>query len=128
MPVDRVLAQEMFAAAAAKGHPRALLMLGRYLARGLAGETNITRARDMLSQALDAGVEEAERDLADLPPEAVGDDAPAPPDASVDVQLADLEPASAPKLETDAERPDQVVSDVSAAPAPRSADPTAEWR
>jgi hypothetical protein len=44
-------------------------MLGRYLARGLAGEVDRVRARAMLQGALDAGVAEAAGDLAALPAE-----------------------------------------------------------
>ena len=67
VPMDRPAAQAWFAKAAAKNHPYAQLMLGRYLARGLAGEVDPVRARVLLEQAQAAGVAEAAQDLAALP-------------------------------------------------------------
>jgi TPR repeat protein len=43
-PMDRVAAQRWFLAAAELGHGQAQLMLGRYLARGAAGERNAIEA------------------------------------------------------------------------------------
>jgi TPR repeat protein len=70
VPVDRPAAQAWFEKAAAKNHPYAQLMLGRYLARGLAGETDPVRAREMLERARAAGIAEAAGDLAALSPTA----------------------------------------------------------
>ena len=75
IPPDRPAAQEWFRRAAEKGHPYALLMLGRYLARGLAGVTDLAQARRCLEQARAAGAAEAAEELARLPPMGV---APAP--------------------------------------------------
>ena len=66
VPVDRLAAQGWFIKAAEKGHAYGLLMLGRYLARGLAGQTDVAQARVLLEHALKAGVAEAEKDLAAL--------------------------------------------------------------
>ena len=46
------------------------MMLGRYLARGLAGERDFDRARIWLERALAQGLQEARNDLAALPPPA----------------------------------------------------------
>ena len=46
------------------------MMLGRYLARGLAGERDAERARVWLERALAQGLQEARNDLAALPPSA----------------------------------------------------------
>ena len=46
------------------------MMLGRYLARGLAGERDPDRARVWLERALAQGLQEARNDLAALPPPA----------------------------------------------------------
>jgi TPR repeat protein len=43
------------------------MMLGRYLARGLAGERDVDRARVWLDRALAQGLPEARNDLAALP-------------------------------------------------------------
>ena len=43
------------------------MMLGRYLARGLAGERDFDRARVWLDRALAQGLQEARNDLAALP-------------------------------------------------------------
>ena len=43
------------------------MMLGRYLARGLAGERDFDRARVWLDRALAQGLQEARNDLAVLP-------------------------------------------------------------
>jgi TPR repeat protein len=43
------------------------MMLGRYLARGLAGERDFDRARLWLERALAQGLQEARNDLATLP-------------------------------------------------------------
>ncbi len=64
---DRKAAQGWFQRAAERGHPYAQLMLGRYLARGLAGERDLAAARHWLEQARARGVAEAEADLAGLP-------------------------------------------------------------
>jgi TPR repeat protein len=46
------------------------MMLGRYLARGLAGERDPDRARVWLERAVAQGLQEARNDLAALPPAA----------------------------------------------------------
>jgi TPR repeat protein len=43
------------------------MMLGRYLARGLAGERDPDRARVWLERAVAQGLQEARNDLATLP-------------------------------------------------------------
>jgi TPR repeat protein len=73
---DRVAAQRWFRAAAERGHPYAQMMLGRYLARKLAGEQNIEEARRWTERAVAQGMQEAKLDLAALPP------APAPDESS----------------------------------------------
>ena len=49
------------------GHGQAQLMLGRYLAEGVAGEPNPSTARSWFEQAAAQGIEEAQADLAALP-------------------------------------------------------------
>jgi TPR repeat protein len=66
MPVDRATALRWFRAAAKLGHGYAQLMLGRYLAGGVAGERNRAEARLWLERALAQGMPEAEVDLAEL--------------------------------------------------------------
>jgi TPR repeat protein len=44
------------------------MMMGRYLARGLAGECDVEQARRWLERAVAQGLREAQRDLAALPP------------------------------------------------------------
>ena len=68
VPWDRVAAQRWFRAAAERGHPYAQMMLGRYLARKLAGEQNIEEARRWTERAVAQGMQEAKADLAALPP------------------------------------------------------------
>ena len=63
----RTAAQDWFRRAAEHGHPYAALMLGRYLARGLAGTTDLVEARRWLEAARAAGVTEAELDLVRAP-------------------------------------------------------------
>jgi TPR repeat protein len=70
VPMDRPTAQRWFRAAAERGHAYAQMMLGRYLARGLAGERDTARARVWLERALAQGLQEARTDLAALPPPA----------------------------------------------------------
>ena len=69
VPTDRAAAQRWFRAAAERGHAHAQMMLGRYLARGLAGE-HATRWRRgiWLERAVAQGLAEASADLAGLPP------------------------------------------------------------
>jgi TPR repeat protein len=74
---DRIVAQKWFQMAAERGHAYAQMMLGRYLARGLAGEQNIPAARQWLESARSQGVAEVAGDLAALPPEQ-----PAPSEAA----------------------------------------------
>ena len=68
VPWDRVAAQRWFRAAAERGHPYAQMMLGRYLARNLAGEQNIVEARRWSERAVAQGLQDAKADLAALPP------------------------------------------------------------
>ena len=63
---NRVVAQTWFKMAAERGHAFAQMMLGRYLARSLAGEQNLKQARFWFEQALGQGVKEVEADLAAL--------------------------------------------------------------
>jgi TPR repeat protein len=55
--------------AAEHGHAHAQMMLGRYLIRGLAGQTDPLEARVWLQRALAQGMTEAEHDMAQLPAE-----------------------------------------------------------
>ena len=55
VPTDRVAAQTWFRAAAERGHPYAQMMLGRFLARNLAGEHNPTEARRLAGTRGGAG-------------------------------------------------------------------------
>jgi uncharacterized protein len=64
---DRVSAQTWFRRAAERGHPYAQLMLGRYLAHGLAGSTDLAEAQRLLEAAQAAGVTQARLELARLP-------------------------------------------------------------
>jgi TPR repeat protein len=68
VPTDRPVAQRWFRAAAERGHPYAQMMLGRYLARNLAGEQNFDQARTWLERAVAQGLQDARADLAALPP------------------------------------------------------------
>jgi TPR repeat protein len=71
---DRRVAQHWFQAAAERGHTHAQMMIGRYLARGLAGITDRTAARHWFAKAQAGGIEEAQAYLDSLPvpePEAV---------------------------------------------------------
>ena len=67
VPTDRITAQRWFRSAAERGHAYAQMMLGRYLARGLAGEQDIHQARMWLERAVGQGLAEANGDLATLP-------------------------------------------------------------
>jgi len=78
VPMDRKEAQRWFRLAAERGHAYAQMMMGRYLAHGLAGEGDVERARRWLERALEQGLQEARRDLAALPPPT----APAEPEAA----------------------------------------------
>jgi TPR repeat protein len=78
VPMVRMEAQRWFHLAAERGHAHAQMMLGRYLARGLAGERDVERARRWLERALEQGLQEAHRDPAALPPPTV----PAEPEAA----------------------------------------------
>ncbi|MGA7866209.1 MAG: hypothetical protein WCA23_19840, partial [Stellaceae bacterium] len=55
-----------FRGAAELGHGQAQLMLGRYLAEGVAGEPDPAEARLWFEQAAVQGIEEAQSDLATL--------------------------------------------------------------
>jgi len=66
LPIGRVAAQRWFRAAAELGHGHAQLMLGRYLARGVAGESNPAEARLWLERAMAQGVLDAQSDLAEF--------------------------------------------------------------
>ena len=70
VPTDRVGGAALVPAAAERGHAYAQMMLGRYLARGLAGERDPERARVWSERALAQGLQEARGDLAALPPQA----------------------------------------------------------
>ena len=61
---NRALAQQWFLKAAERGHAFAQMMLGRYLARSLAGEQSLSKARFWFDQARSRGVTEV--DLAAL--------------------------------------------------------------
>jgi TPR repeat protein len=67
LPEDRTAAQCWFRAAAELGHGQAQLMLGRYLAEGVAGAPNPSEARSWFEQAAAQGIEEAQADLAARP-------------------------------------------------------------
>jgi TPR repeat protein len=67
VPTDRIIAQRWFRSAAERGHAYAQMMLGRYLARGLASERDIHQARMWWSGRLGRGLAEANGDLATLP-------------------------------------------------------------
>jgi TPR repeat protein len=66
IPMDREVALKWFRAAAEMGHGHAQLMLGRYLANGVAGEQNPKDACHWLERAIAQGVPEAESDMAQL--------------------------------------------------------------
>jgi TPR repeat protein len=68
VPADRKTAQACFQWAAERGHPYAQLMLGRYLARDLAGMRDPAQARHWPEQARARGIAEAAAELAALPP------------------------------------------------------------
>ncbi|HEY2132619.1 MAG TPA: hypothetical protein VGH36_06555, partial [Acetobacteraceae bacterium] len=67
VPWDRPAAQRWFRAAAERGHGHAQMMLGRYLARNVAGVHDPVEARLWLERALAQGLQEAQADLAALP-------------------------------------------------------------
>ena len=67
VPTQRTVAQRWFRAAAERGHPYAQMMLGRYLARNLAGEQNFAEARTWIERAIGQGIQDARADLAALP-------------------------------------------------------------
>jgi TPR repeat protein len=60
---DRASAQGWFRQAAKRGHPYAQLMLGRYLAHGLAGAADLAEAQRLLMAAQTAGVTQARLEL-----------------------------------------------------------------
>ena len=66
LPMDRHTAQQWFRRAAELGHGHAQLMLGRYLAGGVAGEHDPVQARLWLERAAAQGILDAESDLAAL--------------------------------------------------------------
>jgi TPR repeat protein len=68
VPTDRTVAQHWFRAAAERGHAEAQKMLGRYLARGLAGERDPEAARLWLGRAAAQGLADAKLDLASIRP------------------------------------------------------------
>jgi TPR repeat protein len=68
VPWNRPEAQRWFRAAAERGHAHAQMMLGRYLARGIAGVKDPVEARPWLERALAQGLTEVQADLAALPP------------------------------------------------------------
>ncbi|WP_018980726.1 tetratricopeptide repeat protein [Saccharibacter floricola] len=66
IPTDRSRAFDYFEKAAQRGHGLAQMMVGRYLARGLAGHTDVDQARLWLRRAVKNGAKEAEKDLKEL--------------------------------------------------------------
>ena len=68
VPENRTAAQDGFRQAAERGHAMAQLMLGRYLARGLAGQTDLAEARTWLQRAKAQGMAQADAELARLGP------------------------------------------------------------
>ena len=81
MPWDRPKAQHWFRMAAERGHSIAQQMLGRYLARSLAGDLDIAQARMWFERAQAAGVD-VTADLASLPTDDV------PPDVTTGTDVA----------------------------------------
>jgi TPR repeat protein len=94
--MDRPAAQRWFRAAAERGHAHAQMMLGRYLARALAGERNSDEARVWLERALAQGLTDAESDLASLPPAAAAPAVAAPASSGPPASAASAAPATAP--------------------------------
>jgi TPR repeat protein len=76
VPQNRPEALRWFRQAAERNHPQAQMMLGRYLARGLAGPKDPAEARLWFERALAHGVQEVRAELAALPP--AGSEAPEP--------------------------------------------------
>ena len=70
---DPEMAQRWFRAAAEPGHPRAQLMLGRYLVRGTAGSSDHAEARLWFERAEGQGVTEATLELTRLRNELTGE-------------------------------------------------------
>jgi TPR repeat protein len=66
VPMDRAVALGWFQRAAEANHPIAQMMLGRYLARGLAGPADRAAARQWFQRAVAQGIVEAKTDLAEL--------------------------------------------------------------
>jgi uncharacterized protein len=62
LSMDRKIAQRWFRAAAELGHGQAQLMLGRYLAGGVAGERNTVEGLEWLGRAAAQGIADAESD------------------------------------------------------------------
>jgi TPR repeat protein len=58
------------------------MMLGRYLARNLAGDQNLEEARRWTERAVAQGMQEAKADLAALPPAPGPDGAPTAQDGA----------------------------------------------
>ena len=65
---NRELSLACYRAAAELDHPMAALMLGRYLARGIATPVDLVEARHWFTQALNGGIAEAQNDLNGLEP------------------------------------------------------------
>ena len=86
IPTDRALSLACYRAAAGRGHPLACLMLGRYLARGIATEVDLAEARHWLTQALNGGIAEARGDLEALEPPAVEPEAVAGVEVEAEVE------------------------------------------
>jgi TPR repeat protein len=66
VPENRPLAQAFFRRGAERGQAMAQLMLGRYLARGVAGQTDLAEARLWLQRARAQGIDQADAELARL--------------------------------------------------------------
>ena len=63
VPQDRVTAQKWFHAAAEKGNAAAQLMMGRYLAQGLAGQQDTKQAKLWYQKAAAQDIADAVNEL-----------------------------------------------------------------
>jgi TPR repeat protein len=67
IPQDRAAALLWYRQGAEQGHPMATLMLGRYLAAGIACAPDPAAAKQCFARALEAGLAEARDELDALP-------------------------------------------------------------